>query len=355
MKKICFIISGIAYSGAEIVLNRYIEDNLEIDPYFIIIYKSRFVKEKFMEEYGENKVFSLDINYNKNLVRFMPDYISKEVNEKIAPIICKINPDIVYCNNTVEAMLMNNYIKRKNLKSIAHIHDMKRNFKSIITKNFIVNSLNEYDIVINVSKANKESWGIEKSIVVYNGLDKEYLKEDKKINGITNIGFVGSLIKRKGIDLMISKISDLVNLGLNIHIAYSSYDMKYYNKLIKLAQKYNNINLYENINSVEIKNLYDKMDMLIIPSRQDPLPTVVIEAMARGVIVIGHNIDGIPEMINDKELLFEKEELLNKVIQISSKELEELKELSKQQIKIVKEKFSSDNKKRLINNIINTL
>ncbi|MBP1889142.1 glycosyltransferase involved in cell wall biosynthesis [Clostridium moniliforme] len=354
MKKICFIISGIAYSGAEIVLNRYIKDNLDIEPIFIIIYKDKNVKNKFIEEYGSNRVFSLNINYNKNLIRFMPDYISKEVNEKITPIICKVNPDIIYCNNTVEAMLMNKYIKKNSLKSIAHIHDMKRNFKSIITRNFISKSLNEYDVVINVSKANKESWGIKKSVVVYNGLDKEYLKKDKKINGINNIGFVGSLIKRKGIDLILNSIPSLVKLGFNVHIAYSSYDYKYYKKLNELRKIYtNNIIIYENLKPDEIKKIYDKIDLLIVPSRQDPLPTVVIEAMARGTIVIGNNIDGIPEMINNKEMLFEKKGLIDKIIDISSRDLKELSKLSVGEIEIVESKFSNENKKNLINNIIN--
>lgn len=47
------------------------------------------------------------------------------------------------------------------------------------------------------------------------------------------------------------------------------------------------------------------MDLLLVPSRFDPLPTVVLEASLEGVPVIGTDKDGIPEMQVDKDMLFD--------------------------------------------------
>lgn len=46
-----------------------------------------------------------------------------------------------------------------------------------------------------------------------------------------------------------------------------------------------------------MKELYQEMDVLLVPSRQDPLPTVIVEAGLSGVPAVGARAGGIPEMI----------------------------------------------------------
>lgn len=45
---------------------------------------------------------------------------------------------------------------------------------------------------------------------------------------------------------------------------------------------------------------YSSLNYLVVCSKQDPLPTVVLEAFNNFTPVIGKNIGGIPEMITDK-------------------------------------------------------
>jgi glycosyltransferase involved in cell wall biosynthesis len=58
-----------------------------------------------------------------------------------------------------------------------------------------------------------------------------------------------------------------------------------------------------------MKELYHEMDVLFVPSRQDPLPTVIVEAGLSGVPVVGSRAGGIPEMVEsgDNGFLFETE------------------------------------------------
>jgi glycosyltransferase involved in cell wall biosynthesis len=48
-----------------------------------------------------------------------------------------------------------------------------------------------------------------------------------------------------------------------------------------------------------LKDLYKKVDVVVIPSENEGLPNVLLEAMASGCIVIANNVGGIPEVIDD--------------------------------------------------------
>ena len=45
--------------------------------------------------------------------------------------------------------------------------------------------------------------------------------------------------------------------------------------------------------------VYAAMDILVLTSRRDPLPRVVMEAMGQGIPVVATRVDGIPEMVED--------------------------------------------------------
>ncbi len=116
--------------------------------------------------------------------------------------------------------------------------------------------------------------------------------------------------------------------------------------------------IYNNLNSEEIKNFYDKMDLIIVPSRQDPLPTVVIESMARRTIVTGSRIDGVPEMIKDNRLLFDsnsKDEIILKVKELLQYSNEDLNDISQQQYEYCKKNFSREIKVNRINDMFISL
>ena len=49
----------------------------------------------------------------------------------------------------------------------------------------------------------------------------------------------------------------------------------------------------------DVPELLKDMDVLIVPSRQDPLPTVITEASFSGVPVLARPVGGIPEMIEN--------------------------------------------------------
>lgn len=54
-------------------------------------------------------------------------------------------------------------------------------------------------------------------------------------------------------------------------------------------------------NEKKIINVYNAVDIFVLPSLEDNLPNTIMESMACGVPCIGFNVGGIPEMINHEE------------------------------------------------------
>jgi glycosyltransferase involved in cell wall biosynthesis len=51
-----------------------------------------------------------------------------------------------------------------------------------------------------------------------------------------------------------------------------------------------------------LQGYYDRIDILLMPSRSEGFGLTAIEGMARGCIVVAANIGGLPEVVIDKEV-----------------------------------------------------
>lgn len=150
-----------------------------------------------------------------------------------------------------------------------------------------------------------------------------------KINAEIQIIAVGALLDKKGFDTLIFSCAILKDYGLNFKckIYGEGPEKKLLKNLIKSLALEQNVELIEwTENPIILKQISDA-DILVMPSRppvrstRDGLPTVIIEAMASGTIVIGSNFAGIPDIIKHKEtgLLVTPEsdkEIANAIIEI---------------------------------------
>lgn len=148
--------------------------------------------------------------------------------------------------------------------------------------------------------------------VINNGVDLDlfkniYLKSNKKV-----VGYIGNLSIIKGSDRLLD-IFDYINKNMDEieFIIVGDGELK---KELEANMKSKNINAYftGRVRAEHIPEYICKMDVLILPSRNEGFGMVIIEANACGVPCIASNVGGIPEIINDERLLVDIDKNINK-------------------------------------------
>ncbi len=163
--------------------------------------------------------------------------------------------------------------------------------------------------VISAKKANK--------IIVTNLKDKIYLSDllkidNNKINVVPNyvntnifksngkykkkdLLFIGRPTKQKNLFLL---LKSLINLRYNLTVVgENNYNKKVY-EFIKLNNL--NVNFIGIIKNSELADLYRSHKLYIICSSFEGSPKTLLEAMSCGTVVIGTNVEGINNIINDR-------------------------------------------------------
>mgnify|MGYP000225817756 CR=1 FL=1 len=131
--------------------------------------------------------------------------------------------------------------------------------------------------------------------VVYGAPGIESLKDRKPEKG--EILFVGSSVRQKGLDILLdafkmvrekipwAKLS-VVGGGMNEKVASGVSFLGFREKL---------------------DEFYSRAEVVVIPSREEGLSLVALEAMALGIPVVASRVGGLPEILEGRAILVEKE------------------------------------------------
>ena len=114
---------------------------------------------------------------------------------------------------------------------------------------------------------------------------------------------VANLEERKGHRVLLKAVRQIIcNNCLQNFVVLIEGNGPLKEGLASIIKDYNLGQVVRMIEVEQIYNLYNAIDVLILPSlyRED-FPNTIIEAMGMGVPVIGTSIAGIPEQINDHE------------------------------------------------------
>ena len=253
----------------------------------------------------------------------------------------------------------NEYIKHKK-KIILHLHggaydkfyySLNSSEQNKVFKlwekadDVIVLSKEWQDFVFRVFEGKIKNISIINNAVKQVKIDNINLKEN-----LLSFIFLGRITKEKGIYEICDATKELIFKypSIKIYIGGVGEEMVNLQNYIEKNNLQKNIELLGWIKDEEQMKYYNKVATLILPSYYEGLPMVVLEAMAKGKNIIATNVGAIPEVINDKNGIIIKA----KDVQMLKKAMEHtinnningltIEEVSKNNIKLIREKYSLD-------------
>ena len=323
MKKILYLHAGAEMYGADIVLYELITklDKDKYQPTVLLPNDGPLVK-KLKESNIEVDIMNYPILRRKyftpkGIISYFINYI--KYSRRIVKYIKDNGIDIVHINTS--AVLEGRYIKKHSMAKIVwHIHEILVSPK-IVAKIINKTIAKSADKIICVSDAVKnhfkEMTGREDVQVIYNGVDNskfspnaktDYLKEEFGIKDENIvIGMIGRLNAWKGqkdllnaLELVFKENNQAKGLFVGGVFEGQEWRIDDFKSFIKEK------NCEDRVIFTDFRNdspsIHNLIDIFVLPSTNpDPLPTVVLEAMATAKPIVGYRHGGICEMVKDRE------------------------------------------------------
>jgi glycosyltransferase involved in cell wall biosynthesis len=121
------------------------------------------------------------------------------------------------------------------------------------------------------------------------------------------IGFAGRIHPHKGLHVLLEAVGEARQRSANVRLivrgSFATETPKYRAEIDGIVRRLELTDYvsFEGFVS-DADKVYDGLHVVCVPSTSpDPLPRSVMEAMARGLVVVAATSGGIPEMITDQE------------------------------------------------------
>jgi len=301
MTKILHLIDSISFGGAQLLLKNYFEYEKSNKDIFLFALRKRDFMVKIKHQ--NIMVFKSNSKYS-----FFPII-------KIIKLVNKYNIDVLHCH-LFRSQVFGWIVKKiffPKLKLVFHEHGEILQNNPLFNIFFTI-AKHDVNLFIAVSKAiknemKKRNVPIAKIFLLFNFIElnkfKPKNKSIKKKSNSFNIGFIGRLSKVKGADFLIKELPKLKFDYTLLVIGDGQEKQNLINlvKTLNLSKKVIFLGYQKNI-----QKLYEKCDVIVIPSIAESFGLVALEANSIGIPVIAANVPGLNEVIinNVNGLLFER-------------------------------------------------
>jgi len=255
----------------------------------------------------------------------------------------KKNMDIVHSHHLVGALAM----KSLSCKKILSIHGIySKNIAKLygkttsnLSEKYENTALNLADIItVNSNEGYNHYTEMGFNVVqIPNAIDLDVMPKKSNRQYENQIIFAGRLSKEKGVETMIETASQLPD---NYHLLVAGSGPL--EEMVKdLAAKKINVHYLGYQSKQNVLSLIHSSDLLIQPSLEEGMSSTLLEAMGCGTCIVGSNIEGISEIVENGKtgVLVEpnnSNELLNKILELLPKKEKRLR-MAKEGFQVVKQ------------------
>ena len=117
-----------------------------------------------------------------------------------------------------------------------------------------------------------------------------------------NLGFIGSLNKKKGADRLVLVINQLFSLDPTInYLIIGKGPLKEY--VLKNVNTRANIEYINYVEPIKMSEIYNRLKVVVVLSRSEGYPLVPIEAINHNCLVFGCNVGGMREIMHKDFLI----------------------------------------------------
>lgn len=167
----------------------------------------------------------------------------------------------------------------------------------IFSKNLIVESPSV------LAEWNSESYS-HKTLVGATYVDEDQFKKTRTFKDRDNVvGYLGTLDERKGVDNLLQAFEQIASGKHELSMRIGGIG-PLETKASSLSEEYESINYCGFIPDEELRDFYNSLRLLILPSTSEGLPNAALEAMACGTPVLATPVGGLPDIIEDEETGF---------------------------------------------------
>lgn len=274
---------------------------------FTIIYSSRNEDNRSWDvdqEKMKNSVF-LESKTLKVKKRYDNYYLHIPVG--VCKVLNELKPDVVVgseYNPTVLQALY--YCKSKKVPFISWtdgtlFSERNRNFVQKFLRKLVVSKADAFIASSTKSKEAQIFYGADekKCHISYLAVDVEKYIQEPQGKGEGKILCVGSLIERKGVDLLLQALAK-VESDYSLYLAGDGEEKVALKTLAEDLRISNKVHFLGQLNRAELLKHYADSDLFVFPTREDCFALVILEAMCAGLpIVCSKYADGAYDLIEE--------------------------------------------------------
>ncbi len=144
--------------------------------------------------------------------------------------------------------------------------------------------------------------------VLVNGvpIEQPASRHHANADGPLNILFLGNLIERKGVSNLIAALAMVPQTGLGWRARFAGNgDVAHYTAVAEQAGIVDKLGFSGWVGQETARALVSSADLMVLPSYDEGLPLVILEALGLGTPVIATPVGAIPEVLTDgKDVIF---------------------------------------------------